>query len=93
MIQISRLFHVDRISLKRVQHLHANRQLGLTVSSQFEERSFEMSSILQFIKEEEGAEVVEVGIWLALIVALSIGTIALIGPKVKQAFVDVNTGW
>jgi Flp pilus assembly pilin Flp len=50
-----------------------------------------MSSILQFIKEEEGAEVVEVGIWLALVVALSIGTIALIGPKVKQGFVDVNT--
>ena len=49
-----------------------------------------MSSMLRFIKEEEGAEVVEVGIWLALIVALSIGTIALIGPKVKQAFLDIN---
>ena len=49
-----------------------------------------MSSILQFIKEEEGAEVVEVGIWLALIVAASIGTIALIGPKIKTAFVNVN---
>jgi len=49
--------------------------------------------MLRFIKEEKGAEVVEVGIWLALIVALSIGTIALIGPKVKQAFVDVNAGF
>ena len=58
-----------------------------------EERSYEMSSMLRFIKEEKGAEVVEVGIWLALIVALSIGTIALIGPKVKQAFVDVNAGF
>ena len=49
-----------------------------------------MSSILRFIKEEEGAEVVEVGIWLSLIVAASIGTIALIGPKIKAAFVSVN---
>ena len=50
-----------------------------------------MSSILQFIKEEEGAEVVEVGIWLALIVAASIALIATIGTKVKTAFTTIST--
>ena len=50
-----------------------------------------MSSMLRFIKEEEGAEVVEVGIWLALIVAGSVAIIALIGPKVQKAYNDVNT--
>ena len=65
--------------------------LGLTVSSQCaEERSYDMSSILRFIKEEEGAEVVEVGIWMALVVAASIGTIALIGPKILASFTSVN---
>ena len=49
-----------------------------------------MSSMLRFIKEEEGAEVVEVGIWMALIVAASIGTIALIGPKILASFTSVN---
>ena len=50
-----------------------------------------MSSILQFIREEEGAEVVEVGIWLALIVAISITLIATIGTKVKAAFTTIST--
>ena len=49
-----------------------------------------MSSILRFIKEEEGAEVVEVAIWLALVIAASIGTIALIGPKMLASFTSVN---
>ena len=50
-----------------------------------------MSSILRFIKEEEGAEIVEVGIWLALVVAASVAIIALIGPKILAAFTLVNT--
>ena len=50
-----------------------------------------MSSMLRFIKEEEGAEVVEVGIWLALIVAGSIAIIATVGTKIKTAFTSVNT--
>jgi Flp pilus assembly pilin Flp len=56
-----------------------------------EERSFEMSSILQFIKEEEGAEVVEVGIWLALVVAISVGLIATIGTGIQGAFTTIST--
>ena len=50
-----------------------------------------MSSILRFIKEEEGAEVVEVGIWLALIVAISIGLITTIGTKIQTAFTTIST--
>jgi len=50
-----------------------------------------MSSMLRFIKEEEGAEVVEVGIWLALIVAISIGLISTVGTKVQTAFTTINT--
>ena len=50
-----------------------------------------MSSMLRFIKEEEGAEVVEVGIWLALVVALSIALISSVGTKVKTAFTTIDT--
>jgi pilus assembly protein Flp/PilA len=50
-----------------------------------------MLSMLRFIKEEEGAEVVEVGIWLALIVAGSIAIISTVGGKIKTAFTTVNT--
>ena len=49
-----------------------------------------MSSILQFIKEEEGAEVVEVGIWLALIVAVSILLISSVGGKIVTAFTTID---
>jgi Flp pilus assembly pilin Flp len=50
-----------------------------------------MSSIRRFIKEEEGAEIVEVGIWLALIVAGSVAIIALIGPKILTGYTLLNT--
>ena len=49
-----------------------------------------MLSILRFIKEEEGAEVVEVGIWLALIVAGSVLLISQVGGKVKDAFTAIK---
>jgi len=55
------------------------------------EKGVAMSSMLRFIKEEEGAEVVEVGIWLALIVAISIGLISTVGTKVQTAFTTINT--
>ena len=50
-----------------------------------------MSSMLRFIKEEEGAEVVEVGIWLALIVAVSIAAITLLGTTILAKFNAINT--
>ena len=59
----------------------------------YRERSYEMSSMLRFIKEEEGAEVVEVGIWLALIVAVSITLIATIGTKIQTAFTTISTSF
>jgi pilus assembly protein Flp/PilA len=71
--------------------LRLNKWLRINAKfTMLEERSYEMSSILQFIKEEEGAEVVEVGIWLALIVAISIGIITTVGTKVKTAFTSVR---
>ena len=49
-----------------------------------------MSSMLRFIKEEDGAEVVEVGIWLALIVAISIGLMTTLGTKIQTAFTTIR---
>ena len=45
----------------------------------------------RFFSDEKAAEVTELGIVLALIVAGAVATIALIGPKIQQAYVDTNT--
>lgn len=54
-----------------------------------------MSKLVQIAKrfaaDEAAAEVTELGIVLALIVAGCVATIALIGPKVKKAYDDTNT--
>jgi Flp pilus assembly pilin Flp len=44
----------------------------------------------RFWADENAAEVTELGIVLALIVAGSVVTIALIGPKIKKAYTDTN---
>ncbi len=44
----------------------------------------------RFCSDEKAAEVTELGIVLALIVAGAVATIALIGPKVKAAYDAVN---
>ena len=44
----------------------------------------------RFFSDEKAAEVTELGIVLALIVAGAVATIALIGPKVKAAYDSVN---
>jgi Flp pilus assembly pilin Flp len=44
----------------------------------------------KFFKDEQGAEVTELGIVLALIVAGSVVTIALIGPKIQAAYTATN---
>ena len=44
-----------------------------------------------FVAEERAAEVTELAIVLALIVAGAVVTIALIGPKVTQFFVNFNS--
>lgn len=44
----------------------------------------------RFVSDERAAEVTELGIVLALIVAGAVATIALIGPKIKKAYDDTN---
>ena len=44
-----------------------------------------------FCADEKAAEVTELGIVLALIVAASVATIALIGPKILAAYQLTNT--
>ncbi len=45
----------------------------------------------RFYADEKAAEVTELGIVLALIVAASVATIALIGPKILAAYNLTNT--
>lgn len=42
------------------------------------------------LNNERGAEIVEVGIWLALIVAISIALIATLGGDVFNAFTSIT---
>ncbi|MCE9546748.1 MAG: Flp family type IVb pilin [Planctomycetia bacterium] len=44
----------------------------------------------RFVADEKAAEVTELGIVLALIVAGCVVTIALIGPKIKAAYTTTN---
>ena len=44
----------------------------------------------KFVSDEQGAEVTELGIVLALIVAGAVATIALIGPKIQAAYTATN---
>tara|TARA_B100000676_G_scaffold286750_1_gene316634 strand:- start:2495 stop:2677 length:183 start_codon:yes stop_codon:yes gene_type:complete len=46
---------------------------------------------MQFIKEEDGATMVEYAILVALISVVAIVTIGLIGGEVQTAFSTVNT--
>jgi Flp pilus assembly pilin Flp len=45
----------------------------------------------RFLADEKGAEVTELGIVLALIVAGAVATIALIGPKIQSAYDTTNS--
>jgi Flp pilus assembly pilin Flp len=45
----------------------------------------------RFVADEKAAEVTELGIVLALIVAGAVATIALIGPKIKNAYTNTNS--
>ena len=53
-------------------------------------RSF-MAGLKRLYQEDRAAEVTELGIVLALIVAGSVATIALIGPKIQAAYTLTNT--
>jgi Flp pilus assembly pilin Flp len=45
----------------------------------------------RFVADDKAAEVTELGIVLALIVAGAVATIALIGPKIQNAYSNTNT--
>ena len=47
--------------------------------------------IKTFIEKENAAEVTELAIILALIVAGAVATIILIGPKIAQYYSDLNS--
>ncbi|MCE9546743.1 MAG: Flp family type IVb pilin [Planctomycetia bacterium] len=49
-----------------------------------------MNLAKRFVADEKAAEVTELGIVLALIVAGCVVTIALIGPKIKAAYTTTN---
>lgn len=44
----------------------------------------------RFLRDEKAAEVTELGIVLALIVAGAVAVIALIGPKIVTAYTNTN---
>ncbi len=50
-----------------------------------------MTMTLQaLLRDEEGATMVEYGIMVALIAAISIGAIQILGTKVLKAFTTIN---
>ncbi len=50
-----------------------------------------MRNTLQYLlRDEEGATMVEYGIMVALIAAISIGAIQILGGKVLNAFTAIN---
>jgi len=46
--------------------------------------------IVRFMREEEGATAVEYGLMVALIAAVIVGTVAILGGKVNTAFSTVS---
>jgi pilus assembly protein Flp/PilA len=67
---------------------HANRHNRIT-KNQGEEKMRNL--VKKFIKDEEGATAVEYGVLVALIIALCIVVIQVIGTKIESAFEKVNT--
>lgn len=49
------------------------------------------AGILEFMRDEEGATAVEYGVLIALIIAVCIVVIEIIGTKINTAFEKVNT--
>jgi pilus assembly protein Flp/PilA len=47
--------------------------------------------IEKFIQEESGATMVEYGIMIALVAAIAVGTVAILGHYVNGAFTSVNS--
>ena len=49
-----------------------------------------MKKLMAFLKDEEGATAVEYGIMVALIAAIIIGAVEIVGTKVNGAFTSVG---
>jgi len=49
-----------------------------------------MQVIKRFVREEEGATAVEYGLMVALIAAVIVGTVAILGGRVNTAFNTVS---
>ena len=49
-----------------------------------------MKKLISFLKNEEGATAVEYGLIVALIAAVIIGTVVLLGGQVHKGFTTVN---
>ena len=49
------------------------------------------NKVQQFFADEQGATAVEYGLMVALIAAVIVATVALIGGQLKTAFEKVNT--
>ena len=47
--------------------------------------------IVRFMKEEDGATAVEYGLMVALIAAVIVGTVTILGGRVNTAFLTVST--
>ncbi len=52
-----------------------------------------MSKIQKFLSDESGATMVEYGIMVALIAAIAIAIIAIIGRKTSNAFQNLNASY
>lgn len=48
------------------------------------------TTIMRFIKDEEGATAVEYGVLVALIVAAAVATITALGKKIDDAFSTIK---
>lgn len=49
--------------------------------------------VSRFVREESGATMVEYGIMVALIAAVAIAVIKVVGAKVNNGFANVNSGF
>ena len=47
--------------------------------------------LAKFVRDDEGATMVEYGIMVALIAAVCIATVTTLGTDIKQAFTDITT--
>jgi len=47
--------------------------------------------VVRFMKEEDGATAVEYGLMVALIAAVIVGTVGILGGRVNTAFSNVST--